>query len=69
MISRPSCVSLADRLGITVCEAYDRMESLFYVPILLCIHLQSYGVDVVVRQDLGDFIAIAEVPPLLPSFL
>ncbi|KAK8827428.1 hypothetical protein WA538_003390, partial [Blastocystis sp. DL] len=50
MISRPSCVSLADRLGISVCEAYERMESLFY----------SYGVDIVVREDLGDFIAIAE---------
>lgn len=68
MISRPSCVSLADRLGISVCEAYERMESLFYVSILFGFHSQSYGVDIVVREDLGDFIAIAEVFPIPPPF-
>ena len=68
MISRPSCVSLADRLGISVCEAYERMKSLFYVSILFYFHSQSCGVDIVVREDLGDFIAIAEVFPIPPPF-
>lgn len=50
IVSRPSCVSLANKLGISIDEAFERIRSALY----------SYGVSVVVRKDLGEVIAMLE---------
>nr|AHC97348.1 cytosolic Fe-S cluster assembly factor [Blastocystis sp. ATCC 50177/Nand II] len=49
IVSRPSCVSIADALSISPDEAYQHITSVLKI-----------GVDIVVRQDIGECISLVE---------